>query len=106
MIRVRPTQPRFRHVRFFAIPFLPPLVRTLAPGELIATAESPFGFTPSHDQPLSAPSAIAFSTRAWPITQTQGPTRSLSAIGSFESYAITMTSISHQDPALGRLPCE
>lgn len=85
MIRVRPTQPRFRRVRFFAIPFLPPLVRTLAPGEL---------------------NAIAFLTRAWPITQTQGPTRSLSAIGSFESYAITMTTISHQDPALGRLPCE
>jgi hypothetical protein len=106
MIRVRPTQAKFRRCQLFTIPFLLPLVCPLTPGELIANAELPLGFTPSHDQPLSAPSAIAFPTRDWPITQTEVPTRSISAIDGFESYAIMMTAISHQDPALGMLPCE
>ncbi len=100
MIRVRPTQPRFRRIRFFAIPFLLPLVRTLAPGGLIATTESPFGFTPSKEQWLLAPSAITIPTRGLPATHTQVPARSMSAIEDFRNYAITMTTVSNQDPAL------
>ena len=103
MIRVRPTQPRFRRVRFFATL---PLARTVVPGELIATAESPFGFTPSREQSLSAPLVIGLPTRGLPTTQAQVPARSMSAIGGVQSDAVTMTTILHQDPARGRLSCE
>ena len=97
MIRVRPTQPRFRRVRFFAIL---PLARTVVAGELIATAESPFGFTPSNEQWLLAPSVITIPTRGLTATQTQVPARSMSAIEDFQNYAITMTTVSNQDPTL------
>ena len=100
MIRVRPTQPRFRRFRSFAILSLLPLVRTLAPGELTATAKSPFGFTPSKEQWLLAPSAITIPTRGLPVTHTQVPARSMSAIEDFQNYPITMTTVSNQDPAL------
>jgi hypothetical protein len=100
MIRVRPTQAKFRRCRLFAIPFLLPLVRTLAPGELTATAESPFGFTPSKEQWLLAPSAITIPTRGLPATHTQVPVRSMPAIEDFQNYAITITTVSNQDPAL------
>jgi hypothetical protein len=103
MIRGRPTQPRFRRVRFFAIL---PLACTVVAGELIATAESPFGFTPSREQSLSAPLVIALPTHGLATTQTQVPARSMSAIGGVQSDAVTMTTISHQDPARGRLFCE
>ena len=94
MIRVRPTQAKFRRCRLFAIPFLRPLVRTLVPGELIATGESPLGFTPPKERWLLAPSAITIPTR------TQIPVRSMSAIEDLQSYAITITTVSNQDPAL------
>ena len=84
----------------FAIPFLRPLVRTLVPGELIATGESPLGFTPPKERWLLAPSAITIPTRGLPVTHTQIPVRSLSAIEDFQNYAITMTAVSNQDPAL------
>jgi hypothetical protein len=98
MIRVRPTQPRSRRFHFFSIPSLLLLVRTLAPEALTATAESPFGFTPSKEQWLLAPSAITIPTHGLATTQTQVPTRSMSAIGGVQSDAVTMTTISHQDP--------
>lgn len=100
MIRVRPTQAKLRRRRLFAIPFLLPLVRTLAPGELIAAAESPLGFTPPMEQWLLAPSAITIPTRGLPVTHTQIPVRSMSAIEDFQNYAITITTVSNQDPAL------
>ena len=100
MIRVRPTQPRFHRVRFFAIPFLLPLVGTLAPGGLIATAESPLRFTPPKEQWLLAPSSITIPTRVLPVTHTQVPVRLMSAIEDFRNYAITMTTVSNQDPTL------
>jgi hypothetical protein len=100
MIRVRPTQAKFRRCRLFAIPYLLPLVRTLAPGELIATAESPLGFTPPKERWLPAPSAFIIPTRGLPVIHTQIPVRSMSAIEDFQNYAITMTSVSNQDPAL------
>ena len=100
MIRVRPTQPRFRRCRLFTIPSLLPLVRALVPDALTATAESPFGFTPSKEQWLLAPSVITIPTRGLPATQTQVPARSMSAIEDFQNYAITMTTVSNQDPTL------
>ncbi len=100
MIRVRPTQPRFRRIRLFAIPFLLPLIRTLAPGGLIATTESPFGFTPSKEQWLLAPPAITIPTRGLPATHTHVPARLMFAIEDFRNYAITMTTVSNQNPAL------
>ena len=100
MIRVRPTQRRFLSSRFFTMLFLLLFVGALAPGELITTAESPFGLTPSDEQSLSAPSAITIPPRDLPATQTQGPSRSMSASGGFQNCAITMTTISIQDPAL------
>ena len=100
MIRERPTQRRFLSFHFFTIPSLLPLVRTLDPGELTATAESPFGFTPSKEQWLLAPSVITIPTRGLTATQTQVPARSMSAIEDFQNYAITMTTVSNQDPTL------
>lgn len=100
MIRVRPTKPKFRRFRFFTIPSLLPLVRTLAPEALTATAESPFGFTPPKEQWLLAPSAITIPTRGLPVTHTQIPVRSMSAIEDLQNYAITITTVSNQDPAL------
>lgn len=100
MIRVCPTQQRFLSFRYFTILLLLLLVGALAPGELITTAELSFGLTPSDEQSLSAPSAITISTHDLPATQTQGPSRSMSASGGFKNFAITMTTISIQDPAL------
>jgi hypothetical protein len=100
MIRVRPTQPRFRRFHSFTILSLFPLVHTLVPGELTATAKSPFGLTPSKGQSLLAPSAITIPTRGLPVTHTQVPARSMSASEDFQNYAITMTTVSNQDPAL------
>ena len=100
MIRERPTQRRFLSFRFFTLLFLLLLVGAFAPGELTATAESPFGFTPSKEQWLLAPSVITIPTRGLPATQTQVPARSMSAIEDFQNYAITMTTVSNQDPTL------
>jgi hypothetical protein len=97
-MRVRPTQPRSRRFHFFSIPSLLLLVRTLAPEALTATAESPFGFTPSTEQWLLAPSAITIPTHELPASHTQVPARLMSAIGGVQSDAVTMTTISHQDP--------
>ena len=100
MIRVRPTQPRSRRVHFFSIPSLLLLVRTLAPEALTATAESTFRFTPPKEQWLLAPSAITILTRGLPVTHTQIPVRSMSAFEDLQNYAITITLVSNQDPAL------
>ncbi len=106
MIRERPTQRRFLSFRFFTMLFLLLLVGALAPGELITTAELPFGLTPSDEQSPSAPSAITISALDLPATQTQGPSRSMSASGGFQNCAITMTTISIQDPVLRKASCE
>ena len=106
MIRERPTQRRFLSFRFFTMLFLLLLVGALAPGELITTAELPFGLTPSDEQSPSIPSAITISALDLPATQTQGPSRSMSASGGFQNCAITMTTISIQDPVLRKASCE
>ena len=106
MIRERPTQRRFLSFRFFTMLFLLLLVGALAPGELTATTESPFGFTPSKEQWLLAPSVITIPTRGLPATHTQVPARSMSASGGFQNCAITMTTISIQDPVLRKASCE
>ena len=69
MIRERPTQRRFLSFRFLTMLFLLLLVGALAPGELITTAELPFGLSPSDEQSPSAPSAITISARDLPATQ-------------------------------------
>lgn len=106
MIRERPTQRRFLSFRGFTMLFLLLLVGALAPGELIATAELPFGLTPSDEQSPSIPSVITISALDLPATQTQGPSRSMSASGGFQNCAITMTTISIQDPVLRKASCE